>query len=484
MAGWDCDVVLCSETSHTVRAMRAISAEFRAVGFSVGLCRPVPDKFEVGDVLGSYRGLSRGCGMISRFPLYSFESPVLDSRIWHSQRIHFGVVQVGTLAISMVTVYLWPNAPLTSRRYLENYEIISAAVLLARSVSGPAILAGDFNTPLSAFEDMRSLLMDGWVDTALAVAQRRGVMPEPTCQRATRHTFCVANPMLVPLLRGAQVCFHEDLSAHAVLVTEFELPRNNFRVHKWILPKALDGVALDAAKLQSLAEEVDSARWQVAVDEPLAEGRVDEAFSNWSEIAETVLLASVAEDGLDVSTPGWAGRGKMLEPALRTWAPPRFHNGRPGDFRLEMPSVALQARRWQKLVRQIEALLRKLRAGRRGAEPRCFEEEIQSIWFAIVGSPIRPRFTRWAFEVFGFVLHHMPGPEILEALYTAASDHAHAVSRQCWKAKRETFTRQVQASWVTAVAVSPFVCSANRRARRLWKCAYVHQSARPTEVVD
>ena len=70
----------------TRRAVRAISAEFRSVGFSVGLCRP---KFEVGDVLGSFR-LSRGCGMVSRFPLYSFESPVIDGRFWESNRIFFG----------------------------------------------------------------------------------------------------------------------------------------------------------------------------------------------------------------------------------------------------------------------------------------------------------------------------------------------------------------------------------------------------------
>ena len=111
--------------------------------------------------------------------------------------------------------------------------------------------------------------------------------------------------------------------------------------------------------------------------------------------------------------------------------------------------MALQARRWQKLVRQIEALLRKLRAGSRGGDPQCFEEEIQCIWMAIVGSPVRPRFTRWAFEVLGFVLHHMPGPEILEALYSAAASHAQEISKQSWKAKRETFVGQVQDSWST-----------------------------------
>eukprot|EP00435_Cladocopium_sp_Y103_P008435 s1164_g2.t1 len=296
---------------------------------------------------------------------------------------------------------------------------------------------------------MKGLLMDGWVDAALVLAQRHGREPEPTCQRATRHTFCVVNPLLVPMLRESQVCFHEDLATHAVLVTEFDLPQNNFRVHKWIMPKALDGVAFDSDKMQVLAEQVGSERWRAAVDEPLNIGKVDEAFANWSEIAEAVLLSSVKEGEVDVSKPAWSGRGQLVEPVLRTWAPPRFHAGRPGDFRLEMPSVALQARRWQKLVRQIEALLRKLRAGVRDGDPRRFDEETQCIWLAIVGSPIRPRFTRWAFDLLGFALHRMPSPEILDVLYTAAAGHAHEVSKQCWKAKREIFVGQVQAAWDT-----------------------------------
>eukprot|EP00435_Cladocopium_sp_Y103_P013817 s2319_g3.t1 len=356
----------------------------------------------------------------------------------------------------MVTVYLWPNAPLTSRRYRENCEIINAAAQLVRSVSGPTILAGDFNTSLTAFDDMKALLMEGWVDAALVDAERRGTTRQPTCQRATRHTFCVIKLLLVPLLRDSQVCFHEDVATHAVLVTEFDLPQNNFRVYKWILPKALDGVAIDSAKLQTKAEQVGHDRWKVAVDDAMAVGKVDEAFANWSELAETVLLSSVVEDGLDVSKPAWSGRGKMKEPVLRVWAPPRFHTGRPGDFRLETPSVALQARRWQKLVRQIESLLRKLRAGSRNGHPLRFEEEIQCIWLAIVGSPVRPRFPRWAFDVLGFALNHMPGPEILEALYTAAAGHAQEISRQCWKAKRETFVSQVQESWNKGGGSFPF----------------------------
>ena len=427
--------------------MRAISAEFRSVGFSVSLCRPVPDKFVVGDPLGSFRGLSRGCGMVSSFPLYSFESPVIDSRLWSSQRIHFGVVQVGVLAITMVTIYLWPNAPLTSRRYIENCEIINAGVQLVRSVSGPALLAGDFNSPLTCFDEMKGLLNDGWIDAALFDANRRGEEPEPTCKRATRHTFCVVSPTLVPMLHGAWVGFHEDLSTHAVLLTEFELPATNPRVYKWMLPKPLDTLPIDHGKLQSLVGSVGPERWHRAVYQPLEASRTDEAFANWSEIAEALLLTAVTTDQHDVSKPSWAGRGKYSEPVLRAWAPPRFHSGRPGDFRLDKPSVALEARRWQKLVRQLEALLRKLRVGDRQGNPRSFCEEVQCIWRAVVGSPVRPRFSRWAFDTVGFEVQLVPCPEILEVLYNAAAAHAQDIAKRCWAEKREVFAEQVQDSW-------------------------------------
>jgi len=235
----------------TRRAVRAISAE--------GLCRP---KFEVGDVLGSFR-LSRGCGMVSRFPLYSFESPVIDGRFWESNRFFFG----GACYLYGHALFV-ANAPLASRRYLENCEIICAGVQLVRSVSGPVILTGDFNASLTAFDDMKALLADGWVDAALFDAERRGTKPEPSCKRATRHTFCVVSPLLVPALSSCVVGFHEDLPTHAVLVTEFELPASNPRVYKWIAPRQLDQVAFDVAKLERMAEEVGEARWRNAVDRP------------------------------------------------------------------------------------------------------------------------------------------------------------------------------------------------------------------------
>ena len=379
LASWNLDLISLSETSHTTRAMRAISSEFRACGYSVGLCRPVPDKFEVGNPLGSFRGLSRGCGLVSRFPLYSFESPVVDRRFWSSHRLHFGVVQVGQLAINVVTIYLWPNAPVSSRRYAENCEVIGAAVQVVRSVSGPAILTGDFNCPLTAFDAIQSLLQEGWADVAMLDARRRGVEPQPTCQRATRHTFCVANHMLLPFLGISVVDFHEDLPTHAVLVTEFELPANNFSVLKWVMPKSMDKLAFNQETLGRLASSVQESTWRNAVDGPLDADKPDESFANWSAIAENALLASAVEEAPMVVGGAWRGRGQALAPVRRQWAPPRFRAGRETDFRLHVPSVALEARRWQKLVRQLESLVRKLKCGPRQQAPHVFEVEVLTL---------------------------------------------------------------------------------------------------------
>jgi hypothetical protein len=82
--------------------------------------------------------------------------------------------------------------------------------------------------------------------------------------------------------------------------------------------------------------------------------------------------------------------------------------------------------------------------------------EVQCIWQAIVGSTIRPRFPRWAFGVVGFAPQVFPCVGILEALYRAAAEYAHEVSRTCWNAKRESFRAQVDESWTSHGGRFPF----------------------------
>lgn len=60
----DGHLLACSETSHTLRAGRAIQQEFRH-HLNVSLGAPVPDKFVVASGCSSYSGLSHGVGIVS-----------------------------------------------------------------------------------------------------------------------------------------------------------------------------------------------------------------------------------------------------------------------------------------------------------------------------------------------------------------------------------------------------------------------------------
>ena len=148
-----------------------------------------------------------------------------------------------------------------------------------------------------------------------------------------------------------------------------------------------------------------------------------------------------------MSGPAWAGRGQLVEPVLRTWPPLVFIRDVlvTSGWRCHLLRSKLDG--GKKLVRQIEALLRKLKAGCRSGDPHSFEAEIQFIWLAIVGAPIRPRFPPWSYDVVGFAPQVLPGVVILETLYQAATDHAQGVSRKRWASKREAFKEQVEDSW-------------------------------------
>lgn len=56
----------------------------------------------------------------------------------------------------------------------------------------------------------------------------------------------------------------------------------------------------------------------------------------------------------------------------------------------------------------------------------------------------------------GFAPQVFPCVGILEALYRAAAEYAHEVSRTCWNAKRESFRAQVDESWTSHGGRFPF----------------------------
>lgn len=131
---WGADIVCFSETSHTKKAVPALFNEFRSCGYALSVSDPVPDKFEVVDPSGSYRGLSRGVALASKFPVFSPRPSFVPELAWCSQRILYSVVQIGQLPTHWVTVYLHPNAAVGSKKYLLNCRLLHWAHQIATSI--------------------------------------------------------------------------------------------------------------------------------------------------------------------------------------------------------------------------------------------------------------------------------------------------------------------------------------------------------------
>ena len=283
VSNWQCQVVCCSETSHTRRAVHALIPEFRKVGFHLSLSDPVPDKFQVQHAQGSFRGLSRGVALASLFPVFSPRPMLVPDVVWASQRLLYSVIQVGQLPVHVVTLYLYPNAPLSGDKYSLNCKLVNAAVQIVSSINGLAVIAGDFNIHWKKFDDLVDLSYRGWKDSHEAESLRTGIPLENTCKQATRHTFLLCNPALLPFLRAADVSFRYDLDSHAVLRVKFDLPTYNPKVFKWLLPRSFDQCVVDTHSLES---------YEVPEERRLARKACNQVISHAPSINGRKLLKS------------------------------------------------------------------------------------------------------------------------------------------------------------------------------------------------
>ena len=308
---WRCHIISFSESSHTRKAARALGSEFRRFGYSLSLSTPVPDKFPVGDPSGSFRGLSRGVALASKFPVYSPRPSFLPLMCWDSQRILYSVVQIGQIPIHLVTAYLFPCAPPGTQKYRLNCQILAWAHELLNNVSGPTCLCGDFNAPLASFDTTRQLLSEGWEDMALLCHRSFNSPLDPTCKGSTRHTFGIGNSDLCRFLKGACVDFEFDLDAHAVQFLTFQMPTYNVDAWKWLQPCCFDTFTVDSAALEcdalgianSLNEEVTS---------HIASGNMDDALKIWSAKCEALLMKhSLTDEGIPPKGSRFMGRAQQ-----------------------------------------------------------------------------------------------------------------------------------------------------------------------------
>ena len=379
MREWECQVVAFSETSHTKRALPALFSEFRGFGFHLSCSDPVADKFQVASSLGSFRGLSKGVCLASLFPVFTPRPSFVPKQAWSSQRLLYSVVQIHQVPIHVLTVYLLPNAVVGSHKYFLNCEIVNWALQITEALQGPVEITGDMNISWRSFDQLKDLTSKGWSDLHELAHHRFRTPLSPTCKHATRHTFQFGNQDFSRFLTGMGVTHTDDLDSHAGLVGNYDFPSCNPPIWKWLLPRAFDDLEVDHPKVESASVPIEL---QHAVEQALQTDDLTSAFGQWSKHAEESLRQATMVEG---SHPGRHYLGRACQPVLvkRCLAAPRFKQGRPTDFRVQEPSVALKVRQTQKQGRRLQTLERLMRKAT-GPCPRAIIQEAHQVWDAIV----------------------------------------------------------------------------------------------------
>ena len=403
----------------------------------------VRDKFATKTGAGSFRGLSKGVALASKWPCYDVVPGNIPLEVWQGGRLHLGCVHVGQLPVHVLTVYLMPNAAPGSLRYEINNAVLDWAVQICRSLVGPVLLCGDFNAPLARWPMMRGLLERGWVDLGLLQAEVVGGDPQPTCLGAARHTFQLVNRALVQFWKATYVLSAPDLDKHDVLVSEFDIPIKIPRVPKWVLPKSflngpVDKVVLD----QTLA--TGQAETHRSVCAALDHANVAEALSIWSKAQEEGFVKAACHCDGDHRKLNrkYLGRCQVQEPKQVQLALPRCKTGRPGDYRPPFLVASTHVRQLVKQTRRLQRMWHIL-AHRHGP----LLDDVVNLWSSITEATGFGRsFPKWCFSQLGWFPVQFPDASMIFAIYQVVKEFTDDASRKAWAMKREAFANEIEVS--------------------------------------
>ena len=443
---WGLDAVAFAETSHTGVASRVIRSSFRKHGWKVLLGQAVREKFATKTGADSFRGLSKGVALASKWPCYDVVPGKVPNDVWQGGRVHMGCVHAGQLPVHVITVYLMPNAPPGSYRYQVNCSVLNWAIFLCTGLVGPVLLCGDFNSPLNRWPMVQGLLERGWTDLGLLQAEVSGDEPQPTCLGAARHTFQVANGELVRFWKFTEVRSAPDLDKHDVLVTDFDLPVRVPRVPKWVLPRSfLDGPVDKDVLNQTISSRRDAS--QAAVSGALAEQDIAKALKAWSMSQEEGFKAAACHcDGeARKLSKKYFGRCQVEEPKMVQLALPRCRTGRPGDYQPPYTIATTIARQLTRQTRRLQRLWHIL--VHRDPPLRL---DVVELWNAICrATGFGKSFAKWCINQIGWFPLQFPEASAAGELYHLVKGYADEVISKAWAMKREAFAGELETSVAT-----------------------------------
>jgi hypothetical protein len=218
-----------------------------------------------------------------------------------------------------------------------------------------------------------------------------------------------------------------------------------------LLPRAFDDLEVDHQKVESASVPMEL---QHAVEQALQTDDLTSAFGQWSKHAEESLRQATVEG----SHPGrrYLGRACQPVPVKRCLAAPRFKQGRPTDFRVQEPSVALKVRQTQKQGRRLQTLERLMRKAT-GPCPRAIIQEAHQVWDVIVhATGFGKSFPHWVVTQAQLTWQDFPSISQVLRLKEAVMAYSNRCCSHAWQRKKLLFNEQVERSWSAEGGSLPF----------------------------
>ena len=382
------DLVRLSETSAIERVQSQCARNFRAAGFQAFFGAAVPPH-SLEEVPDSYvRGAAGGVALVTRLP--ARRSPEqFPLELYHTTRVTECFVRFGPLELRVLVVYGLPESHAEARE-VNNY-LMSALLQRITANAVPTTVAGDFNTKLQGLPVWEQYQARGFVEAHELVRQRLGFELPATCRQATAHDSTILPPVLIDMLRGAEVLTGSCLfDAHDPLVLTFLCPQDTPLSRRLALPKPWTDFHVSSEQMEQQYElrrsTVDAALEDISDADAVAWG-----FSVWARVVEEAVDGSIRiQHQADSSRCPQTHLPKSHRGRCR---PPRFlqrpvaqlpRKGRHGDF---MPSTEGTGHRLRLRVKQCRRV-RTLLAGVRKAELQdtpsdTYVQQLLNEWAAV-----------------------------------------------------------------------------------------------------
>ena len=391
-----------SETSHTASARCLMQKRFRDLDLHTVFGPDVSP--HVSGNAGTLRGKASGVAVVSSLPIsrYPVEVP---HEVAATCRFLDTLVML-SCHISMYVSVLYGPVHGTFQNTDNIFQaIFGLACDRAAGFSGPAMITGDLNRPVSgehAWERLRRL---GWWDVAELWHEITGVAPSPTCRDQTRHSFILINRHLVQHVIDQGLCDDFSFDAHPVLYADFRVETVLSDRYVWALPRSTDEYLFDSALLDQAGHRAVSVR-EGAFDKALSSGNMEQALRQFALAFDDCIQASCVNVEGAVQPLPRACLGRCRQKLIKRVAAsaPRVRPARAGDFSPAVCQTSTTARQWVRQVRRLQSLHRQLQALERRFTLQA-AAQVQTLWDCVLNSPgFAKGFYSWCLHVHGWFL--------------------------------------------------------------------------------